>query len=86
MTLQKLLKLLSYIEGVNDVRMHGSCLYANGGGELTLAFNTQLPQSLDKMLRNAGFIVEDGEYIYRPPIRNRPPTVAMIRSATIRTK
>jgi hypothetical protein len=42
-----------------------------GGGELVLSFNTQPPQSLDELLRRAGFIVCGyGEYIYRPRKRS----------------
>jgi hypothetical protein len=88
MTLKKLLKILAYIEGayasVQDVSMHGSHMYANSGGELTISFNTQPPQSLDELLRREGFIVWDGEYIYRPRVRTKAPTTAMIRNATLR--
>lgn len=74
MTLKKLLRLLTWIDGayasVKDVSMHGSHLYATGGGELALSFNTQPPKSLDELLRRAGFIVWQGDYIYRPKPRN----------------
>jgi hypothetical protein len=90
MTLKKLLKLLSIINSayasVKDVNMHGSQLWANGSGELVLSFNTQPPQSFDRYLRAAGFVVWQGDYIYRPKIRTRAPTLAMIRSATVRTQ
>lgn len=75
MTLKKLLQLLHFIEahyaGCGDIRMHGSHLWANGGGELVLLFNTQPPRSLDAALRKKGFIVYEGEYIYRPRLRRR---------------
>ena len=74
MTLKKLMKLLRIIEGayasVAYVSMHGSQLWANGGGELVLSFNTQPPKSLDELLRRAGFIVWQGDYIYRPRKRS----------------
>lgn len=78
MTLKKLLQLLRIIEGayanVGDVSMHGSHLWANGGGELVLSFNTQPPRSLDELLRARGFILWRGAYIYRPRIRKGKPT------------
>lgn len=87
MTLKKLLKLLTYIDlaygDVKDVSMHGSHLWSTGGGELAISFNTQPPESLDELLRKAGFIVWQGDYIYRPRKRTRPPTVAMLRNATL---
>ena len=73
MTLKKLMKLLRIIEGayasVAYVSMHGSQLWASDG-ELVLSFNTQPPRSLDELLRRAGFIVWQGEYIYRPRKRS----------------
>lgn len=85
MTLKKLLKILAYIDSayasVKDVSMHGSHLHTTGGGELAISFNTQPPQSLDELLRREGFIVWQGDYIYRPRVRTRPPTGAMIRAA-----
>lgn len=90
MTLKKLLRLLREIEDVyacvGYLHMRGSYIYAGGSGELTLSFNTQPPRALDSLLRREGFIVWGGEYIYRPRIRARPPTKAMIQSATLRTK
>lgn len=73
MTLEKLLILLGHIyEEYSGISMHGSMLWANGGGELVLTFNTQPPRSLDRLLRRRGFIVVQGDYIYRPRGRAKP--------------
>ena len=73
MTLKKLRDLLNWIEGayasVGGVSMHGSHIWCSGGGELSISFNTQPPQSLDKLLKRKGFNVWQNDYIYRPRTR-----------------
>jgi hypothetical protein len=73
MTLKKLLALLSMIEahyGKVGISMHGSILWASGGCELTLTFNTHPPKDLDSLLRRKGFITLGDDYIYRPRVKS----------------
>lgn len=73
MTLKKMLEILRNLELNTEINMHGSSIYANGGGELTLSFNTQPSRYIDNYLRRKGFIVLNCDYIYRPRERMRPP-------------
>lgn len=75
MTLKKLLDLLRWIEFAyaehDMIKMHGSHIWCSGGGELTISFNTQPFKELDDLLKRKGFILWQGEYIYRPRTRSK---------------
>ncbi len=66
MTLKKLLALLEWIRNAEGINLRGSFLQTTGGGELAISFNTQPPRSLHDVLMRRGFILWEGEYIYRP--------------------
>lgn len=66
MTLNKLITVLDIINGCGDINLLGSHMWATGGGELSILFNTQPPKSLHDFLKQRGFIEWQGEYIYRP--------------------
>ena len=74
MTLHKLLRLLHAINDESskaNIKLRGSHIYCSGGGELSISFNTQPTKQLDSLLRAAGFIVWQCEYIYRPIVRRK---------------
>jgi hypothetical protein len=72
MTLKKLIAIMKWIEAAytpDEINLSGSLIWCSGGGELMITFNTQPPRDLDLFLRRRGFIVLQGEYIYRPRTR-----------------
>lgn len=65
MTAAKMLKILERIG--QDTSLYGVTIYANGGGELTIAMQ-QPHQTTHRWLLNKGFILNDCDYVYRPRI------------------
>ena len=63
MTGAKLFKILERIG--QDASLYGVTVYANGGGELTIAMQ-QPHQEMHRWLLNKGFILNDCDYVYRP--------------------
>lgn len=63
MTMRKMLEILNALHAWDHLK---GMIEVTGGGEIAISFNSQPDRAIDQYLRRKGFIVWEGQYIYRP--------------------